>query len=104
MDMIEPGHEAEVRKAVGSMFERLRGEAGGALGLAGDRILALKDEATTLLYETPGLRLPAQLLLYAKTLSYVFGLGREISPETDVMKLAVPYLLRFLSERDDAAP
>ena len=77
---------------------RQRGEGGGTLGLSGDRVLALKDEAATLLYETPGLRLPSQLLLYAKTLSYVFGLGREISPETDVMKLAVPYLLRFLAE------
>lgn len=100
MQMIEPGHEPGVRRAVASMFERLRGEGGGTLALSGDRVIALKNEAATLLYETPGLRLPSQLLLYAKTLSYLFGLGREISPETDVMKLAAPYLLRFLAEGD----
>ncbi len=101
MQMIEPGSEEAARRSVGTVFGRLRGGgAGGALALSGDGVLALKDEATALLYETPGLTLPPQLLLYAKTLSYVFTLGRELAPELDLMKIAVPYLLRFLAERD----
>ncbi len=104
MRMIEPGCEAPVRQAVGAMFERLRGERGGALGLSSARVLALKEEASGLLYRTPGLRLPAQLLLYAKTLSYVFGLGQELAPELDLMKISVPYLLQFLAEREAPTP
>ena len=50
--------------------------------------------------ETPGLRLPVDLLLYAKTLSYVFSLGAELDREVDMMKLCLPSLLRFLAEKD----
>lgn len=100
MGMIVPGAEPRVRKAVEAMFARIRGEAGGALAMSGDRVLALKDEAKRLLYETEGLVLPTDLLLYAKTLSYVFGLGRDLAPEVDMMRLAVPYLLRFLAARE----
>jgi len=99
---IAPGSEPGVREAVASMFARLRGETAGPLGLGADRILALKDEAKRLLYETPGLELPADLLLYAKTLSYLFGLARELAPEVDPMRLTVPHLLRFLAQRDPA--
>jgi predicted unusual protein kinase regulating ubiquinone biosynthesis (AarF/ABC1/UbiB family) len=104
LDMIRPGAEPAVREAVGSMFERLRGEGGGPLGLGSGRVLALKDEAKRLLVETEGLVLPTELLLYAKTVSYLFGLGAELAPEVDVMRLSVPHLLRFLAERDAPAP
>jgi predicted unusual protein kinase regulating ubiquinone biosynthesis (AarF/ABC1/UbiB family) len=100
---VAPGAEPGVRDAVASVFARLSGEAGGPLGLSGQRVLALKDEAKRLLYETPGLSLPSDLLLYAKTLSYLFALARELAPDVDPMPLAVPYLLRFLAVRD-AAP
>jgi predicted unusual protein kinase regulating ubiquinone biosynthesis (AarF/ABC1/UbiB family) len=97
---LAPGAEPRVREAVATMFARLRGEAAGPLGLGADRILALKDEAKRLLYETPGLALPADLLLYAKTLSYLFALARELAPEVDPMRLTVPHLLRFLAVRE----
>jgi len=100
---IAPGAEPGVRAAVASVFERLTGSSGGPLGLASDRVLALKDEAKQLLYQTPGLALPSDLLLYAKTLSYLFALGRELAPEVDLMRITVPYLLRFLAHRDEAA-
>jgi predicted unusual protein kinase regulating ubiquinone biosynthesis (AarF/ABC1/UbiB family) len=61
-------------------------------------VLALKDEAKALLWSTPGLQLPNDLLLFAKTLSYVFGLARELDPEADPMRASLPYLLRFLAE------
>ena len=66
----------------------------------GSQVLGLKDEAKRLLQETPGLQLPNDLLLYAKTLSYLFALAEDLAPEVDVMKISVPYLLEFLGGRD----
>jgi predicted unusual protein kinase regulating ubiquinone biosynthesis (AarF/ABC1/UbiB family) len=97
LDMFEPPAREGVARAVSSMLERLRAEGAAPLALSGDRVLALKDEAKRLLEETPGLQLPNDLLLYAKTVSHLFGLGRELAPELDLMKLSVPYLLRFLA-------
>jgi predicted unusual protein kinase regulating ubiquinone biosynthesis (AarF/ABC1/UbiB family) len=100
---VAPGAEPRVREAVGSVFARLAGETASPLALSGSGVLALKDEAKRLLYETPGLALPNDLLLYAKTLSYLFALARELEPDVDPMPLTVPWLLRFLAVRD-AAP
>jgi predicted unusual protein kinase regulating ubiquinone biosynthesis (AarF/ABC1/UbiB family) len=97
--MIAPGARPGVRRAVEEMFGRLRAE-GAPLGLAGGQVLALKDEAKRLLAETPGLQLPNELLLWAKTLSYLFALGEHLDPEADLMRTTVPYLLRWLAERD----
>jgi ubiquinone biosynthesis protein len=97
---VAPGAEAGVRQAVSTMFGRIRNEGGSALGLGADRILSLKDEAKQLLYETPGLSLPSDLLLYAKTLSYLFDLARELAPSVDPMQLCLPPLLRFLATRE----
>jgi predicted unusual protein kinase regulating ubiquinone biosynthesis (AarF/ABC1/UbiB family) len=99
MGMIAPGAEPGVREAVGAMFERLRAEAASPLGLSGDQVLSLKDEAKRLLQQTPGLQLPNDLLLYAKTLSYLFALGAELDPSVDLVKRSVPYLLQFLAAR-----
>jgi predicted unusual protein kinase regulating ubiquinone biosynthesis (AarF/ABC1/UbiB family) len=68
--------------------------------MSGGSVLALKDEAKALLEQTPGLQLPHDLLLYARTLSYGVALGEELAPEVDMMKLAVPYLLQFLAASD----
>ncbi|MDE0886354.1 MAG: AarF/UbiB family protein [Myxococcota bacterium] len=102
LDMIAPGAEAGVHQAVSSMLERIASE-GGSEGLMqgpGSQVLGLKDEAKRLLQETPGLQLPNDLLLYAKTLSYLFALAEDLAPEVDVMKISVPYLLEFLGGRD----
>jgi ubiquinone biosynthesis protein len=98
MGMIAPGAAPGVRAAVAAMFERLG--SGSALSLAGSQVLPLKDEAKTLLQQTPGLQLPNDLLLFAKTLSYLFALGDRLSPDTDLLRLCLPYLLQFLAERD----
>ncbi|RIL05228.1 MAG: hypothetical protein DCC71_11145 [Proteobacteria bacterium] len=99
MEMIAPGARAGVARAVRSMFERIAGE-GQVLGLGGGQVLALKDHAKRLLEETPGLQLPNELLLYAKTLSYLFALGAALDPSVDLMRITVPYLLRFLAARE----
>ncbi len=96
MGMIAPGAEAAVRGAVARMLEPL-GAAGSALAMPGSRLLGLKDEAKALLQDTEGLQLPDDLLLFARTLTYVFALGRELDPEADLLKLTLPYLLRFLA-------
>ncbi len=97
--MIEAGARDGVRAAVSAMFERMAGE-GQVLGLGGAQVLALKDQAKRLLEDTPGLHLPNEVLLYAKTMSYLFALGDQLAPDVDLMKLSVPYLLRFLAQRE----
>ncbi len=106
MGMIAPGAESGVRAATSEMFERIAADAGSAnaLGLSGPQILSLREEAKRLLRETPGLQLPNDLLLYAKTLSYLFSLGRNLAPSVDLMRISLPYLLRFLSEDASPAP
>ena len=99
MGMIDPGAETGARIAVDAMFERLASR-GGALAMGGSAVLPLKDEAKALLAQTAGLQLPNDLLLYAKTLSYLFALGAELAPEVDVLKIALPYALRFMSAKD----
>jgi ubiquinone biosynthesis protein len=99
MGMIEPGARDGARTAVAAMLERMAGE-GQVLGLGGAQVLALKDQAKRLLEDTPGLQLPNELLLYAKTMSYLFSLGDQLAPDVDLMKLSVPYLLRFLAQRE----
>jgi len=96
---IAPGAREGVRRAVAEMFGRVRSE-GAPLGLGGGQVLALKDEAKRLLSGTPGLQLPTELLLWAKTLSYLFALGDRLDPGADLMRTTVPYLLRWLAERD----
>jgi ubiquinone biosynthesis protein len=100
LHMIAPGARPGVERAVEGMLGRLRGEGSAPLSLGSARVLQLKDEAKALLQETPGLQLPNDLLLYARTLSYLFALGAELAPEVDMMKLTVPWLLRFLAERE----
>lgn len=99
LGMIAPGAEPGVRSAVVRMFARI-GQEGGALAIQGNAVLSLKDEAKALLRETPGLQLPHDLLLFARTLSYVFALGEELDAEVDLMKVTVPFLLQFLAEKD----
>jgi predicted unusual protein kinase regulating ubiquinone biosynthesis (AarF/ABC1/UbiB family) len=95
---IAPGHRGDAERAVALMFARVA--ASGGLAAGGAQVLSLKDEAVALLRETPGLRLPADLLLYAKTLSYVFSLGSELDADVDMMKLCLPSLLRFLAAKE----
>jgi predicted unusual protein kinase regulating ubiquinone biosynthesis (AarF/ABC1/UbiB family) len=103
LGMIAPGHRADVERAVRGMFERLAG-VGGPASLGSGQVLGLKDEAKALLDETPGLQLPNDLLLYARTMSYVFALAQELDPDADVMKLCLPPLLQFLAQRPVAEP
>lgn len=104
MDMIAPDAREAVQRAVEAMFERIAqsAEESGAdhgLGVTGPQVLGLKDEAKRLLQDTPGLQLPNDLLLYAKTLSYLFALGERLDPELDLLRVALPYVLRFLAGR-----
>jgi predicted unusual protein kinase regulating ubiquinone biosynthesis (AarF/ABC1/UbiB family) len=102
LGMVAPGAGPGVRAAVAGMQQRLAAE-GGPLGLAGARVLQLKDEAKALLGSTPGLQLPHDLLLFAKTLSYVFALGESLAPEVDLVRASMPFLLGFLAEREGAS-
>jgi len=100
LGMVAPGARPRVASAVAAMFSRI-GESGGALAVGGTQILSLKDEAKQLLLETDGLQLPTDLLLYAKTVTYLFGLGEQLDPRVDLMKIALPYLLKFLAQQGE---
>ena len=102
MGMLAAGAREDVTQSIEAMFDRVArsGRGGGALASSSGEILGLKDEAALLLERTPGIQLPNELLLYARTLSYLFGLAARIDPEVDMMKLSLPYLLRFLADRD----
>ena len=100
MGMIAPGAQDGVRVAVQAMLERMQREGGSPLALSGGQVLSLKDEAKRLLQQTPGIQLPNDLLLYARTLSYLFALGAELDPSVDLLKISLPYLLRFLGGKD----
>jgi len=102
LDMIAEGSQPAVRAAVEEMFQAIGKSSGtgSPLAVGGGRILDLKDQAKVLLEKTPGLQLPNDLLLYARTLSYLFALGEELDPEVDLMKISTPYLLRFLAEKE----
>ncbi|UCE85460.1 MAG: AarF/ABC1/UbiB kinase family protein [Deltaproteobacteria bacterium] len=102
LEMIAPGAEPSVRASVSTLFEGLGG--GEALSLADAEVVSLKDRAKALLQEIEGVRLPNDLLLYAKTLSYLFGLGAELAPDVDLMRLCTPYLVQFLAERSGEPP
>lgn len=97
--MIAPGARDGVRSAIEQMFARIRAH-GAPLGLGGAQVLALKDEAKRLLETTPGLQLPTELLLWAKTLSYLFALGAQLDPDADLTRTTLPYLLRWLATND----
>jgi predicted unusual protein kinase regulating ubiquinone biosynthesis (AarF/ABC1/UbiB family) len=99
LGMIADGAHADVRAAVDAMFTRIA-ETGGALGVGSAQVLSLKDEAKQLLSETPGLQLPSDLLLYAKTITYLFALAELLDPKVDLMKITLPYLLKFLASKD----
>ena len=98
LGMIAPGATPGVRQAVEQMFGQI-GAQGGALAVPGGAVLSLKDQAKTLLRDTPGLQLPYDLLLLARTFSTVFALGEELAPEVDLMQLTLPSLLHFLAQK-----
>jgi predicted unusual protein kinase regulating ubiquinone biosynthesis (AarF/ABC1/UbiB family) len=100
MQMIAPGARPQVERSVSEMFDHVA-KGGGALALGGSQLIAVKDRAKQLLRETPGLQLPQDLLLYARTLSYLFALGERLDPQVDLMKLSLPHLLRFLTAKDE---
>ena len=99
MGMIAAGARADVERGVGAMFERIA-DGGGALSLGAGQVLDIKDAAKQLLFETRGLTLPNDLLLYAKTMSYLFALTKRLAPDVDVMKISLPQLLAFLASKD----
>jgi ubiquinone biosynthesis protein len=101
MDMIAAGAQDQVREAIERMLRRIR-EEGSPVALSGGQVLGLKNEAKELLSRTEGIQLPNELLLYAKTVSYLFALGAQLDPEVNVMRLSLPYLLQFLGERESS--
>lgn len=91
---VAPGREAEARAALQSALDA---GAAGALGANVAGIQSLKQLGKRLVRESGAFRIPRELLLWARTLAYVYNLAERIAPAADPMRLFLPHLLRFVT-------
>ena len=91
---ISPGRESEARAALEAA---LAAGAAGALGADVAGIQSLKQLGKRLLRESGAFRIPRELLLWARTLAYVYNLAERIAPGADPMRLFLPHLVRFVT-------
>ena len=89
-----PGREPQARAALEAA---LAAGAAGALGANVAGIQALKELGKRLVRESGAFRVPRELLLWARTLAYVYNLAERIAPDVDPMRLFLPHLLRFVT-------
>jgi ubiquinone biosynthesis protein len=93
---ILPGREAEARAALEAA---LAAGAAGALGANVAGIQSLKQLGKRLVRESGAFRIPRELLLWVRTLAYVYNLAERIAPGADPMRLFLPHLMRFITTR-----
>ena len=91
---VVPGREREARAALETALEA---GASGALGANVAAIQALKQLGKRLVRESGAFRIPRELLLWARTLAYVYNLAERVAPGVDPMRLFLPHLLRFVT-------
>jgi len=91
---VVPGREREARAALESA---LAAGAASALGAGVAAIQSLKQLGKQLVRESRAFRVPRDLLLWARTLAYVYNLAERIAPGADPMRLFLPHLLRFVT-------
>jgi len=94
LQAVIPGREREARAALESA---LAAGASNALGAGVAAIQSLKQLGKQLVRESRAFRIPRDLLLWARTLAYVYNLGERIAPGADPMRLFLPHLLRFIT-------
>ncbi|MFI5317320.1 MAG: ABC1 kinase family protein [Myxococcota bacterium] len=94
MGAVLPGRESEARAALAAA---LAAGAAGALGADVAGIQSLKQLGKRLLRESRAFRVPRELLLWARTLAYVYNLAERIAPGSDPMRLFLPHVLRFIA-------
>jgi ubiquinone biosynthesis protein len=95
LEAVVPGREAEAEQA---LRRALESGAAGALGASAATIESLKQLGKQLLQESKAFLVPADLLLYARTLAYVYALAETVAPGIDPMPRLLPHLLRFLAD------
>jgi predicted unusual protein kinase regulating ubiquinone biosynthesis (AarF/ABC1/UbiB family) len=96
-----PGREAEAEAAI---TQALDAGAAEALSATPSTIAALKEVGKRLVRESRAFRVPTELLLYARTLAYVFALSERIAPGHSPMPQLLPRLLGFLASGDQGPP
>ena len=89
-----PGRELQARAALEAA---LAAGAAGALGANVAGIQSLKELGKRLVRESGAFRIPRELLLWARTLAYVYNLAERIAPGADPMRHFLPHLLRFVT-------
>jgi predicted unusual protein kinase regulating ubiquinone biosynthesis (AarF/ABC1/UbiB family) len=91
---VTPGREADARAALEAALDA---GAAGALGANVAAIQSLKQLGKRLVRESGAFRIPRELLLWARTLAYVYNLAERIAPAADPMRLFLPHLLKFVT-------
>lgn len=94
LDAIVAGGEDLARAA---LQEALDAGASAALGANAATIETLVQLGKRLVRESQAFRIPTELLLYARTLAYIFALAETVAPGEDPMPRLLPHLLRFLA-------
>ena len=94
LSAIVPGREAQAREAVAAALDAGAAQALGA-NVAG--IQALKDLGKRLVRSSGAFRVPRELLLWARTLAYVYNLAERLAPDADPMRHLLPHLLKFVT-------
>jgi ubiquinone biosynthesis protein len=95
---IQPGRESQARAALEAA---LAAGASSALGAGVAAIQSLKELGKRLVRDSGAFKIPRELLLWARTLAYVYNLSERIAPGTDPMPLFMPHLLRFMTKRPE---
>lgn len=94
LSAIVPGREAQARAA---LVGALDAGAAGALGADVAGIQSLKALGKDLVRRSGAFRVPRELLLWARTLAYVYNLAERVAPGADPMRALLPHLLRFVT-------
>ena len=94
LSAIVPGRGAQARAAVAAALDA---GAAGALGANVAGIQALKELAKRLVRTSGAFRVPRELLLWARTLAYVYNLAERIAPGSDPMRPLLPHVLKFVT-------
>jgi len=95
---VVPGREAQAREAIAAALDAGAAQALGA-NVAG--IQALKELGKRLVRTSGAFRVPRELLLWARTLAYVYNLAERIAPGADPMRHLLPHVLRFTTTPGD---
>jgi ubiquinone biosynthesis protein len=94
LSAVVPGRESQAREAIAAALDAGAAQALGA-NVAG--IQSLKALGKSLVRTSGAFVVPRELLLWARTLAYVYNLAERIAPGADPMRHLLPHVLKFVT-------